>query len=218
MSIPIARLAKQDVIPVYTGTAPLYDLWGRFTETHARTRALALADIHNGESVLEVAVGTGLTFQELVRRNPDGHTNGIDLTPAMLARAQEKATHIGAHNYQLAVGDAYALDFPDRHFDVLLNSYMFDLLPEADFTRVLSEFQRVLKPGGRLILVNMTRPEHFYQGLYEIIYQLNPRWLGGCRGVLLTPSLQVLGFEQIHRETISQLGFPSEIVTAKRPL
>ena len=57
MSIPIARLAKRDVIPVYTGTAPLYDLWAMFTETHARTRALALADIHNGESVQYVTDG-----------------------------------------------------------------------------------------------------------------------------------------------------------------
>ncbi len=218
MSIPNARLEKREIIPVYTATAPLYDVWAMFTETHARTRALALADTHNGESVLEVAVGTGLTFQELVRRNPDGYTNGIDLTPAMLARAEEKAVRIGARNYHLAVGDAYSLDFPDSHFDVLLNSYMFDLLPEADFTRVLGEFKRVLKPGGRLILVNMTRPEHFYQGMYEMIYKLNPRWLGGCRGVLLTPSLQALGFEQIRRETLSQFGFPSEIVTAKRPL
>ncbi len=218
MSIPIARLARRDVIPVYTGTAPVYDLWAMFTETSARMRALALANIHNGESVLEVAVGTGLTFQELVRRNPDGYTNGIDLTPAMLARAQDKAMRIGARNYRLAAGDAYALDFPDNHIDVLLNSYMFDLLPEADFSTVLLEFKRVLKPGGRLIIVNMTRPERFYQRVWETIYHLNPKWLGGCRGVLLAPSLSESGFQDIHRETVSQLGFPSEIVTARRPL
>ncbi len=217
MSIPIARLARRDVIPVYTGTAPLYDLWAMFTETSARMRALALAGIRNGESVLEVAVGTGLTFQELVRRNPDGYTDGIDLTPAMLARAQDKATRIGARNYRLAAGDAYALDFPDSHFDVLLNSYMFDLLPEADFSIVLLEFKRVLKPGGRLILVNMTRPERFYQRIWETIYQFNPKWLGGCRGVLLAPALNESGFQDIHRETVSQFGFPSEIVTARRP-
>ncbi len=218
MSIALAKLAKPEVVAVYTQTAPLYDLWARFTETHARQRALALANIQNGESILEVAVGTGLTFQELLHLNPDGDTVGLDLTPAMLEQARKKAARLGAHNYQLAVGDAYHLDLPDQHFDLLLNSYMFDLLPEADFPAVLAEFKRVLKPNGRLVLVNMTRAEHFPQRLWETIYHINPRWLGGCRGVLLAPTLQAVGFQEIQRETVSQCGFPSEIISAKRSM
>ncbi len=150
--------------------------------------------------------------------NPEGYTVGIDLTPAMLAHARAKAARAGGRNYQLSIGDAHGLDFPDRHFDVLLNSYMFDLLPEADFTTVLTEFLRVLKPNGRMILVNMTRAERFHQRLWETIYHMNPKWLGGCRGVLLSPSMQAVGLQEIHRETLSQFSFPSEIVTAKRPL
>jgi ubiquinone/menaquinone biosynthesis C-methylase UbiE len=91
---------------------------------------------------------------------------------------------------------------------------MFDLLPEADFTKVLAEFKRVLKPNGRLVLVNMTQGEHFYQRLYETLYQINPSWMGGCRGVLLTGELQKAGFKNISREMFSQLGFPSEVLKA----
>jgi ubiquinone/menaquinone biosynthesis C-methylase UbiE len=209
-----ARLNKPQVVEVYSQTAGIYDLWGALTETTARRRSLELADIQNGEAVLEVAVGTGLTFREILRANPDGENYGIDLTPAMLQKAEQKAAQTGQKNYQLRPGDAYHLQFPDQRFDLLVNNFMFDLLPEADFSAVLAEFRRVLKPGGRMVLVNMTQAERFYQGIYERIYRLNPRWLGGCRGVLLAEYVQEVGFAQVRRETVSQLGFPAEILTA----
>jgi ubiquinone/menaquinone biosynthesis C-methylase UbiE len=213
MTINTARLNKKEVVQVYSGIASFYDVWGNLTESKARNRALELANIQNGESVLEVAVGTGLAFREIVKLNPKGRNFGIDLTEAMLAKARQNIGQTGA-NYQLSVGDAYDLRFEDTQFDVLINNYMFDLLPEADFAKVLNQFKRVLKPGGRLILVNMTRGEHFYQHLYETLYQINPSWMGGCRGVLLTDELQKAGFRNISREMFSQLGFPSEVLGA----
>lgn len=215
MSIAIAKLGKKDVVAVYSQAAVIYDVWGTLTETRARKRALTLAHIQNGESVLEVAVGTGLTFLEILRANPTGENVGVDLTPAMLAQAQLKAAKSGIRNYQIKVGDAYALDFPDHQFDLLMNNYMFDLLPEKDFGPVLKEFKRVLKPDGRMVLVNMTQGERGYQRFWESIYRINPRWLGGCRGVRLAATMQQVGFRNIHRETVSQLGFPSEIIAAQ---
>lgn len=215
MKIADAKLAKPEVIDTYAKIASLYDLWGGLTETHARRKALALAQIQDGETVLEVAVGTGLTFWEILKANPNGENTGIDLTPAMLDKAIRKAAQSGQHNYTLQTGDAYHLDFPGQHFDLLMNNFMFDLLPEQDFPKVLAEFKRVLKPSGRIVLVNMTRSEHWYEQIWERVYRFNPRWLGGCRGVLLHESLQAAGFNNIHRETVSQLGFPEEIITAK---
>lgn len=213
MTINAARLNKKEVVQVYSQIAFFYDLWGTLTESKARKRALELAHIQNGESVLEVAVGTGLAFREIVKANPNGKNHGVDLTEAMLDKARQKVSQSNAH-YQLAVGDAYNLRFDDAQFDVLINNYMFDLLPEADFEKVLKQFQRVLKPNGRLILINMTKGERFYQRMYEMLYQINPNWMGGCRGVLLTAALQQAGFKNISREMISQLGFPSEILSA----
>ena len=216
MSIIEARLKKEDVVKVYSGIAPLYDLWGTLTETRARRRALELARVRDGEAILEVALGTGLTFQAILKANPGGKNVGVDLTPAMLEKARRRAERMGATNFQILVGDAYALDFPDGSFDLVMNNYMFDLLPEKDFALVLSQFKRVLKPGGRLVLVNMTKGERFYQRIYETIYRVNPAWLGGCRGVLLTDAVRAVGFTDIHRETLSQFGFPSEIISASR--
>ena len=214
MSIATARLSKKNVIAVYSSIASVYDLWGRLTETRARKMALALAGVRDGEAILEVALGTGLTFEEILKANPHGSNAGVDITPAMLEKARLKAAQTGQSNYRLELGDAYDLQFPDGQFDLLMNNYMFDLLPEKDFIPVLKQFKRVLKLRGRIVLVNMTRGEHLYEYFWETLYQINPSWLGGCRGVLLSQAMQAAGFVNTHRETVSQFGFPSEIISA----
>lgn len=207
-----AHIEKGRVADIYRKIAPSYDLWAWLTESKARDRCLELAAIRNGEDVLEVAVGTGLAFKRILEANPSGRNEGIDLTDAMLMRADRKAVKSGTNNYRLRIGDAYDLDFPDDSFDVLINNYMFDLLPQQDFLTVLEEFRRVLRPGGRLAMVNMTMGERWFNGIWERIYRINPALLGGCRGVSLLPKIEVCGFRQTRREYMSQLTFPSEIV------
>jgi ubiquinone/menaquinone biosynthesis C-methylase UbiE len=206
-------LLKQDqVADVYRRIAPVYDLWARLTESKARDLCIEAAAVRDGESLLEVAVGTGLAFEKLIRANPSGRNEGIDLTAAMLARAEKRADRSGIRNYCLRIGNALQLDYPDNEFDVLVNNYMFDLLPESDFEPVLAEFRRVLRPGGRLVLVNMTEGEHWYNGLWAWVYSKNPAWLGGCRGVQLSRSLAECGYANIQRQYVSQMTFPSEVI------
>ncbi len=212
VSLP-AGVRQADVPAVYARVAPIYDLWAALTESRARARALELAAIQDGERVLEIAVGTGGTFAEVLRRNPRGQNVGVDLTPEMLARAREKAERTGvAHT--LSIGDARALAQPDHAFDLVLNAYMFDLLPEEAFGPVLGEMRRVLRPGGRLLLTNMARGRRWHERLYEAIYKLRPALMGGCRGVGLRPHLEAAGFRVMHEERLTQLGFPSEILVA----
>ena len=209
-----ARLNKQEVEQTYSQTAKVYDIWGHLTESNARKLALQVADIQDRETILEVAMGTGLTFREILKANPNGKNFGIDLTEAMLAKAHPKLQDTPAKHYEIAVGDAYQLQFENERFDLLVNNYMFDLLPEEDFVTILQEFKRVLKPNGRLLLVNMTHGERFYQHFWELVYQINPRWMGGCRGVKASKALHKVGFKGIQRHFISQFGFPSEILMA----
>ena len=207
-----ALLEKDRVPDTYRKIARIYDLWAWLTESKARDRCLALAAIRDGEDVLEVAVGTGLAFERILAANPSGRNEGIDLTEAMLIRAASRAAKSGSRNYRLEVGDAYDLDFADNSFDVVVNNYMFDLLPQQDFPKVLEEFKRVLRPGGRLAIVNMAKGERWYNGIWERIYRINPALLGGCRGVSLLSQIEACGFKQTRREYISELTFPSEIV------
>jgi ubiquinone/menaquinone biosynthesis C-methylase UbiE len=212
-----ARLGESEVVPTYRRLASRYDLWAALSESTARRRCLELAAIQNGETILEVAAGTGLLFVELLKLNPDGVTEGVDLTEAMLMKARRRAARLGAGNYRLLVGDARQLDYPAGRFDLLINNYMFDLLPESDFTTILEEFKRVLRPGGRLVLANMTKPEHRYQALWERLYRWRPSLMGGCRGVQLLPFVESAGFQGVRREVISQMTFPSEVIHGVKP-
>lgn len=212
-----ARLPPDRVVATYTWIAPTHDLLARVVEARARRLLLNWADVQNGERVLEVGVGTGLSFAEVLRRNPDGYVEGVDRTPAMLRRARRKAKKTGHTGYHLALGDARALSMPDASFDVVLCSYMFDLLPEYQFTDVLRGFRRVLRPGGRLVMANMTTGRAWHERLWEGLYRLYPPLLGGCRGIEVAASLHEAGFERIRRAFVRQWLFPSEVVYAECP-
>lgn len=210
-----ARISQDKIGDLYDGIAPVYDIWGRSTESRARERAIELADIRDGQSILEVAVGTGLAFHEIVRRNPHGVNTGIDLSPGMLERARKRLSRLASSNYSLEPGTAFDLRLPDSSVDTLLNNYMFDLIPFDDMGRILAEFRRVLKRDGRLVLVNMTHGETRPSRIYEFAYRVSPRAMGGCRGVLLSDALEAHGFEVETREYYQQMLFPSEVILAR---
>jgi ubiquinone/menaquinone biosynthesis C-methylase UbiE len=213
-----AGLSRNEVIDVYSRLAPVYDAWAAVTEVRARRRCLELAAVRDGEHVLEVAVGTGLLFAEIVRANPSGHNEAVDVTRAMLERARRRIEPISTiRPPRFVVADARHLPFPDAHFDLLVNNYMFDLIPEDDFAEILTEFARVLRPGGRMVLVNMAQSDRWLCKLWDRIYRIRPSLLGGCRGVSLAPYVEAAGFIEITTELIEQSGFPSEVIRAFRP-
>ena len=207
-----AKIEKYQIPALYRWIAPTHDWLAVLVEARARRRGIELADVIDGENILEVAVGTGLSLKELLKLNPSGFNTGVDLTPEMLKRAERRAQRSNQNNYALSIGDAYALEFPDATFDLVLNSYMFDLLPVSDFVPVLREFKRVIKPGGRLVQINMTPGEAWYNRIWEGLYRLHPALLGGCRGVRMAPYFEEAGFASVHREYISQWTFSSEVV------
>ncbi len=211
-----ARVSQGDVAALYDRLAGFYDLWGRLTESRARQRALELAAIRSGEDVLEIAVGTGLAFAEIVRRNPGGQNVGIDLSAGMLAEAERRLQRAGLTQYRLSTGTAEAIDEPGQAFDLILNCYLFDLLEESLWTRVLDEYRRVLRPTGRLVLVNMTAGEKPGSGFYQRLYRWSPRLMGGCRPVQLAGPLGRHGFTVQSREYIQQCLLPSEVILATR--
>ena len=209
-----AVLPERTVTRHYAQVAWFYDLWARLTEERAVRRALELADLHDGLDVLEVAVGTGRLFRRVVERNPQGRNEGIDLSPEMLARARRRLSTIPAGSWNLSPGSAFDLPFPDASFDRLFNTYMLDLLPEEDFPRALNEFERVLRPGGRLILVTFGFGEHASNRLWLWLARHVPALLTNCRPVRPQEAVRNAGLEIVHSEAISQNTFPSEVLVA----
>ena len=209
-----ARIPQSEIAKVYDRVAFVYDIWGKLTESRARTRALQVGEIRDGQDILEVAVGTGLAFYEIVKRNPNGKNIGIDLSKGMLDKAAHRLRKLPHTNYSLCIGSAFDLSIQDESVDVLMNNYMFDLISFADMDKVLKEFKRVLKKGGRLILVNMTAGERPGSRLFDRLYALSPKTMGGCRGVKLSGPLAQHGFKIEAREYFQQMLFPSEVILA----
>ena len=209
-----ARISQSQIGSMYDKIAPIYDIWGKLTESQARNRALELSEIKDGQAILEVAVGTGLAFYEIVKRNPNGTNIGIDLSPGMLGKAKNRVSKLSESNYSLDVGNAFGLSNEDESIDTLVNNYMFDLISFEDMDKILLEFRRVLKTDGKLILVNMTEGERFGSKIYDVIYNISPKTMGGCRGIKLTEKLQQYGFKVAAREYFQQMLFPSEVILA----
>ena len=211
-----ARVPQNEIAGIYDSISNIYDIWGNLTESRARNRALELAEIQNGQKILEVAVGTGLAFYEIVKRNPDGTNLGIDLSTGMLKKARKRLAPLIDANYELKMASAFHLQGDDEQFDVLVNNYMFDLIPFDQMDAVLAELKRVLKKGGKLVLVNMTLGERYGSGIYDFLYRVSPRLMGGCRGIRLSEKLEKHGFHIKVREYHQQCLFPSEVILAHK--
>ena len=212
-----ARLPKAAIPQTYRLIAPTHDWLAAIVERQARQLGWEKAGISDGERVLIVAVGTGLTLKHVLQANPSGYVEGIDLTPAMLHKAQRRAQASGHPNCHLRIGDAYDLEVPDHSFDLIINNYMFDLLPVDDFVPVLNGYFRALRPEGRLVQVNMTPGNRWYNHIWEGFYRLHPALLGGCRGVETAEYLKEAGFTNVERTYVSQATFPSEVVRGVKP-
>ena len=192
-----AKVPQEEVRKLYDKTAWFYDAWAILTESKAQSRALQIADIQNGNTVLDVAVGTGRLLREIMKRNPNGQNYGIDISRGMLAKAKSKLSIQGSQNYSLAIGSAFDINMDDDSVEILFNNYMFDLIPFDQMDAIIEEFKRVLKPGGKLVLVNMTKGGKNGANIYEFLYRISPKLMGGCRGV-------------------QQMLFPSEVILAVR--
>ena len=142
------------------GMAHYYDLimvlltQGR--ERKLRQKTLDLAKIKPGDKVLEIGCGTGtLTIAAGSRVGTDGEAAGIDIAPEMISTAMKKAARKGA-KVSFQAGSIASIPFPENRFDVVLCSFMIYHMPEDIRIKGLAEIHRVLKPGGRLFIIDTT--------------------------------------------------------------
>ncbi|VAX14622.1 probable phosphatidylethanolamine N-methyltransferase [hydrothermal vent metagenome] len=131
----------------YTFLAPIYDYLVEPAFTEQRRKNLACLKQAENEEILLIGIGTGLDIPWL----PSGpRYTGIDLTPAMLARAKKQMAE--RRDIELKLGDAMQLPFDDVCFDTIIMHLILAVVPDS--LRALQEAQRVLRPGGRILILD----------------------------------------------------------------
>jgi demethylmenaquinone methyltransferase/2-methoxy-6-polyprenyl-1,4-benzoquinol methylase len=217
---------QNKISELYRHLARIYDFFTDHEPAH-HEEAIRMAEFEKCDAVLEVACGTGRATVEIAKRlRKESSFYAIDLTKEMMERAQKKLQNndlLGRVDFK--VGDAKHLPFPEGMFDVVYNAYMFDLIGSSDMPEIIYEFKRVLKPGGTLVLVNMSKDKK-KKTLYEVLYErgLLSFASGGCRPVFMKPLLEDAQFMHVNRIYRKNKSFfllnrlhGTEIVRANKP-
>ena len=161
--------SQEHLIETYRKKAKHYDITSRFypapgyPQRAQRRLALQALGLRPGDSVIDIACGTGLNFpliEEVI--GPAGRIVGVDLTDAMLARAQDRIATNGWSNVSLVQTDAADFVFPSK-VDAILSTYALSQVPEC--AEVVAHGAAVLPAGGRWVVLDLKLPD------------TTPRWL-----------------------------------------
>jgi ubiquinone/menaquinone biosynthesis C-methylase UbiE len=160
---------REHLIETYRKKAKHYDVTSRlypvpgYPQRAQRRRAVQALGLHAGDSVIDIACGTGLNFpliEEVI--GPGGRIVGVDLTDAMLAHAQDRIEANGWGNISLVQADAAAFDFP-AGVDAIVSTYALSQVPEC--AEVIARGAAALSGGGRWAVLDLKVPDK------------TPRWL-----------------------------------------
>ncbi len=214
----IARVlqTKEETRAFYNKIAKVYDLLAERSEQPMRELAVRMLGPTPGERLLEIGFGTGHLLAELARAvGPAGQVVGIDISENMLAQAQELLERENlSERVTLDRGDAEDLPYASDSFDGILMCFALELFDTRQIPRVLAQCQRVLRPGGRIVVASVSKETK--HGLvvraYEWTHQHFPNLLD-CRPIYVRRSLQAQGFA-LEEARLEFMWVPVEIVRA----
>ena len=158
-----------------------------------REKLVALAHLAPGEAILDVGCGTGTLAIAASRQvGPRGTVSGIDASPEMIARAERKARRAGAE-VAFRVASAQNLPFPDAQFDAVTLTVMLHHLSRKGREDCAREVRRVLKPGGRALVVDFGGPTRKRKGILAHLHRHGHVAPGDLTTLLTDAGLSIVG-------------------------
>jgi ubiquinone/menaquinone biosynthesis C-methylase UbiE len=190
---------------------------GRF-ERRARITGERLLALRPGERVLEIGSGPGESLVAFARTaGHDGHVVGLDLAPSMHRVATKRLGNEGAAPGEVALvlGDGAALPLRGQTFDATFACFTLELFDTPELPVVLDELRRVVRPGGRVVVVALTTtdPPALMERAYLVAHRLMPR-LADCRPIPLVPLMREAGFHVTEQQRCDIVGIPVDVVAA----
>ena len=189
---------------------------------------LTMALFDQASTVYEFGCGQAKLASLVLDEQPHLHWSSVDQSPEMIALARQRmAPHAERFACEiLPDGDPATAAAPTARVDRFVSTYVLDLLSEDDMCAVLSQAERRLKPDGLLLLAGITWGYRdgwrtfLMTAIWEVLYRVRPRTVGGCRPQALEPYLGAAGWTVVSRARTMPTGFPwmvSEVVAARPP-
>jgi ubiquinone/menaquinone biosynthesis C-methylase UbiE len=208
--------SKAETRAFYNKIAKFYDLLAEHSEEPVRLEGLGKFAAQPGENVLEIGFGTGHCLIALAKAVvPHGKAHGIDISEEMVTLTRHLAEQeVVAHRLDLHCGDATRLPFADASMDGVFMSFTLELFDAPEIPNVLAECKRVLRTGGRITVVAMSK-EDAHGAIFEM-YEWSHRHFPNfvdCRPIFVRRALEAAGFSIRDAEKM-MMWVPVEIVTA----
>lgn len=211
--------SKAEAKASYDRLSRWYDTLAGWSEKKARGIGLKKLGVVDGERILEIGCGTGHCMQALAQSvGLTGKAYGIDLSDGMLRITQQRLIRTGlTDRTELKVGDATKLPFDSHSMDGVFTSFTLELFDTPEIPSVLLECKRVLKPGGRVCVVALSRKRDTWRtNAYEWLHEKLPNYVD-CRPIFVQKSLEAAGFQVYDATDLPLWGLLCEIVLAKKP-
>ncbi len=221
LHISRVRRSKSVARKTYDQFSRFYDLLAGSSEAPFMRLGVQMLGMQPGESVLEIGCGTGKALSDLYHQAGEPRLAcGLDLSPGMLKMANHNMgeAELSSHAHLLC-GDGAALPFAPGSFEAIFMSFTLELFDTPEIPQVLEECRRVLKPGGRLGVVAMSKPVHASPvvRLYEWFHARFPSYVD-CRPINAEYLIQAVGFNLQKRQSGNMWGLPVEVVLATKAL
>ncbi len=210
--------SRDETRAFYNKIAKVYDLLSEHSEQPVRQAGLEMLNARPGEKILEIGFGTGHSLIELARAvGPAGRVFGIDLSEKMVEASLQLVRKKGLETrVELTCGDALHLPHAAESFDGIFTSFTLELFDTPEIPQVLAECRRVLRAGGRIVVVGMSRvgPNGLVTEIFEWTHRHFPNYLD-CRPILVRQALEDADFHIVDSR-LMKMWVNVELVCARK--